>query len=723
MLMSSPAFRAARLPGFLRSAPAAHAGPIAGWLRGGLALEQPRWPLWVPVALGIGVVLFFRLPHEPWPGLFAALTLAAALALYCARRAPALPLLVLAGLGLVALGAASAQWRAVQVAAPVLQARWGPAELTGRVVAVEIRPEGRRVILDELFLTGVPPSLTPARIRLNLRQGQRMPVTGERIAVRAQLVPPPEPVIPGGYDFARRAWFERIGAVGSARGTLRVVSSEQVGSWHLVLAAARTAAVARVLEIDPGPAGQVSAALLTGEMGHIEPGVMNAMRDSGLAHLLSISGLHISLVGGIVFFTLRIAITLVPPLALRCHAKKIAALGALLAITAYALFAAPAVPIARAWFMGAVVLIAVLIDRAPVSMRLVAWAATVILVATPEAVLGPSFQMSFAAVVALIAAWEAIARPLQRRMAGAGLAMRGLQLVAGSLATTLIASVATAPFALYHFNRVAMFAVAANLVAVPLTTFLVMPAAVLALALLPLGFDSWPIAAMNFGNALVVAIAREVAAWPAASLPAPGMPDWGLALVVLGGCWLCLWRMRWRLLALPLIAVGLVSPWTVAAPDLLISGDGRLIAWHDVARGALVLEGSGNVQMARETWQRRLGAEMVTPWPRKREGELDCAGGLCWVDRPGHRVAIVFAAGRLTEACADATLLVTSHAIWRDCPAPLWLIDRAALTRDGVHAISLLPGGLVRIETLRADRGARAWVRRPDPPPVAVGSQ
>jgi competence protein ComEC len=328
--------------------------------------------------------------------------------------------------------------------------------------------------------------------------------------------------------------------------------------------------------------------------------------------------------------------------------------------------------------------------------------------------------MSFAAVVALIAAWEAIARPLQRRTAGAGLAMRGMLLLGGSLATTLIASVATAPFALYHFNRVALFAVAANLLAVPLTTFLVMPAAVLALALLPFGLGSWPLAAMNFGNTIVVEIARYVAAWPAAALPAPAMPDWGLGLVVLGGCWLCLWRMRWRLLALPLIAIGLASPWAIAAPDLLISGDGRLVAWHDGARGALFLQGAGNVQMARETWQRRLGAASVTPWPRQREGELDCEQGLCRIDRPGHRVAIVFAAGRLTEACADSTLLVTAHAIWRDCPAPLWLIDRAALTRDGVHAITLLPGGRLRIETLRGDRGARVWVRKLQPAAAAT---
>jgi competence protein ComEC len=715
MLMTLPARLLARLP-IVAVAPS----QLREALRGLLTAEQPRVVLWLPVGLASGVIVFFGMAAEPGGAWFLLAALSASAAALALRRPPWARAIATV-LAVAAAGAALAQFRTQRVAAPVLAERWGPAELTARIVSVEIRPEGTRAVLDDVFLSGVPSQATPARVRLKLRAGQAPPPPGTRIAVRAQLVPPPEPLVPGGYDFARRAWFERLGAVGSARGPLRVLSTEEVGRWRLRLNAARTAVVARVLSIDAGPAGQVTAALLTGEMGHIQPEVMNAMRDSGLAHLLSISGLHISLVGGIVFFALRRLIALAPPLALRCPAKKIAALGALLAITAYALFAAPGVPTMRAWFMGAIVLIAVMLDRAPLSMRLVAWAAAAIIVAMPEAVLGPSFQMSFAAVVALIAAWEALARPLQRWSVGAGIAMRGLLLLAGSLATTLIASCATAPFALYHFNRVALFSVAANLLAVPLTSILVMPAAVLVLALLPFGMDAWPLAVMNAGNALVVEIAKAVAAWPGAAMPAPAMPDWGLASVVLGGCWLCLWRTAWRLAGVPVIVLGLATPWIAPAPDLLVSGDGRLVAWHDAARGSLALQGSGNVQLARETWVRRVGASATSAWPRNSEGALACGGGLCWIEQAGHRVAVVLAAGRLSEACAEATLLVTPHEIWRDCPTPVWIVDRAALARAGAHTVTLLPGGGVAIETVRSARGERRWVR-PARTPAAINS-
>lgn len=672
-----------------------------------LAAEQSRLILWLPVMLAIGVGLYFDRATEPpsWSGPLAMLVAgAAALGL---RRRPVAAGLALVGV-LIALGFSVAQWRAVRVAAPVITARWGPAELTGRVIAVEVRAEGRRLILDQLSLPGLEPARVPARIRIKLREGSVAPITGERIAVRAQLVPPPVPVVPGGYDFARWAWFERLGAVGSARGALRVLSRDDVGAWRLWLVAARTALVERVLALDPGPAGQVTAALLTGEMGHIAPELMSAMRDSGLAHLLSISGLHITLVAGIVFFAVRRLLALAPPLALNWPVKKIAAVTAFAAISLYALFAAPGVPTTRAWVMGSIVLLAVLVDRSPVSMRLVAWAAAVIVLTMPEAVLGPSFQMSFAAVLALIATWEVWA-PLQRRWReGAGPLLRGGLGLAGMLLTTLVASLATAPFGIYHFNRLAWFGIVANLIAVPLTSIAVMPAAVLVFLLLPFGLEAWALGIMNLGNEFVVAIARSVASWPRAASAWPAMPDWGFVATIGGGVWLCLWTRRWRLLGVPAVVIGMASAWIEPIPDVLASADGRVLAARD-DHGGLAMRSVPGAQLVQETWLRRSGLATASEWPRGDGAVLGCTRDLCWVERPGHRVAIVSQARGLATGCREATLLITSLDVWRDCPAPLWLIDRTALRRDGAHALWLGAGGAVQIATVRKMRGARPW--------------
>ena len=682
-----------------------------------LRAERDRLVLWVPVAFGAGVAMYFGLAAEPavWaaPSVAAFGGVAALLLLRRAGNRWRLAGAAAVALCLIALGAAAAQLRSWQVAAPVLVKRWGTAELAGRVVASELRPEGRRLILDQLTMSGMAPANVPARVRLRVgRDQQVLPLPGARVVLRAQLHPPPIPTAPGAYDFARWAWFERIGAVGSARGAIRVVTAGEAAGWRLALDAARARLVAWVLVQDPGPAGQISAALLTGEMGHIEPGLMAAMRDSGLAHLLSISGLHITLVAGIVFFAIRRGLALMPPLALRCNGKKLAAGGAILAITAYASFAAPGVPVLRAWIMGAIVLVAILLDRSPLSMRLVAWAALAILALVPEAILGPSFQMSFAAVVALIACWEAAAPVFRRWRDGAGPVGRLLVVAAGALMTTAAASVATAPFALYHFNRLSFFAIAANLVAVPLTSVLVMPAAVLVFLCLPFGVADLPLAAMNLGNEAVATIAQTVAAWPGAARPAPAMPVSGFVAAILGGLWLALWRCGWRWLGAVAVVAGLASPWLAARPDIRISGDGRLVGLR-LADGGLALRGSGNIQMARDTWLRRAGVETAAPWPAAPAAGpgVVCRPDICWIEAPGHLAALVTGPRGFAAACSHATFLATTYELWRDCPAPLRIVDRQAISRSGGVEIFLAPDGSVGIRSVAGLRGERPWTR------------
>ncbi len=676
-----------------------------------LGEERDRLTLWLPVAFGAGIGLYFALMAEPafWAG--PVLAAAAIVGAIMGRQNLAG---VILGIGLAAtgLGLTVAQWRATNVAAPVIERRLGPVEVTGRVASVDIRAEGRRVTLDRLTVPGLPTAKTPEQVRVSLKQIPEGLRPGDRISVRAVLLPPPAPAAPGAYDFQRQAWFDRLGGVGFATTAMKRTSESASGDgWLLSLNGVRQAVVERTLAALPGAAGAIAAALLTGEQGAVPADVMDWMRDSGLAHILSISGLHIGLVAGIVFFAVRLGLALIPSIALCYPIKKWAAVAAFLAITLYTLFASPSVPTQRAWLMTSIVLFAVLIDRTAISMRLVAWAAFAVLLFRPESLLGPSFQMSFAAVVALVAAWEVTRAPLAAWRSRAGAIRRAAIGLGAVCLTTLVAGFASAPFALFHFNRFTAYGLAANFFAVPLTSLWVMPWAVIAFALFPFGLERFALVPMGWGVEAMIAIAREVASWDGAVALFPAMPVWGLAVLTVGGLWLCLWRTRWRFAGVPLILVGLTSIPLARVPDVLISGDARLIAVRG-ADGLLQISAPRAARLTRETWLRRGGQDEALAWPSEgvsADGRLTCDALGCVYKIDGQTVSVVRDPAALIEDCRVASVVIATVPVRHLCPSASLVIDRFALWRDGGHAV-WLENGSARMESVRAARGDRPWV-------------
>jgi competence protein ComEC len=573
--------------------------------------ERERWVLWLPVFLGLGIGFYFALPGEPpiWLGLSG---VAGAATLGWLGRRRTVPLMAALGLGILALGFTAAQWRTLSIAAPVLDNRLGPTGVTGQVVGVETLPGASRVTLERPRIARLSPARTPHRVRLRLGGNQPRLIPGDWIRVRAILSPPPPPAAPGAFDFQRQSYFRQLGAVGFSLGGATVEEhprAEGLAAFEFALERLRQRITERVVAGIDGTPGAIAAALMTGSRGAIPPQVMANIRDSGLAHLLAISGLHIGLVAGIVFIGLRGALALVPPLALRYPIKKWAAVAALFGAFAYALVAGATVPTQRAFLMIGLVLLAVLFDRRGLSMRLVAWAAFVILLLRPESLLGASFQLSFAAVVALVAVYEVVRD--RRRLDESGPPTgprRALNYLGGVGLTTLIAGSATAPFAVYHFNRFAVFGLAANLVAVPVTALWIMPWAVVAFLLMPFGLESLALAPMGLGIELVVRVADTVAAWPGAVTLVPAMPMWGLAALGLGGLWLCLWRCRWRAWGLAGIAAGLAGVAAATPPDLLVDGGGRLMAVRS-ASGDFAVSTRRSGRFNRGVWLRRVGQE------------------------------------------------------------------------------------------------------------------
>ena len=683
--------------------------------------ERERWVLWLPVLLGLGIGLYFALPAEPptWLGLAG---IAAAGGFGWLGRRRTVPLVAALALGVLALGFAAVQWRTVFVAAPVLDHRLGPISVVGRVVAVEILPRAGRVTLDRLRIASLSPVQTPERARLRLAGNQPRLAPGDWIRLRAVLSPPPPPAAPGAFDFQRQSFFRQLGAVGFSLGAATVEKRPRVegpAAFGFALERLRQRISERVLAGLDGTPGAIAAALMTGTRGAIPVEVMAAIRDSGLAHLLAISGLHIGLVAGILFVGLRGALALVPPLALRYPIKKWAAVAALAGALAYALVAGATVPTQRAFLMVGLVLLAVLFDRRGLSMRLVAWAAFVILLLRPESLLGASFQLSFAAVAALIAVYEVVRD--RRRLDEAGPSpwpRRALLYLGGVALTTLIAGTATAPFAIYHFNRFAVFGLAANLVAVPVTALWVMPWAVLTFLLMPLGWESLALAPMGLGIEVIVRVAETVSAWPGAVTLVPAMPVWGLAALGLGGLWLCLWRRPWRGWGLVGIAAGLAAVAVTTPPDVLVDGGGRLMAVQ-TASGAFAVSTRRTGRFNRGVWLRRVGQDADAPlWPRQgfsADGRLVCDHLGCILRAKGHVVALVSLPEGVAEDCWIADVVVAMVPVRGSCPSAKTVIDRFDLWRHGGHALWLLDDGGVRVESVNGQRGRRPWVVRPRP--------
>lgn len=685
------------------------------WLADLLAAERHRRVLWLPVAVGAGVVLYFTLPVEPpsWTGAGVLIFLAGMS--YLLRRRPlALPLLI--GAAALAAGVAAAQLRTQMVAAPVLAKRLGPVSVTGRAVAVEPQGTARRITLEYPEIGRLRREETPRRVRIRVTAREPEVRPGDRVRLRAVLTPPPPPVAPGAFDFQRQSYFRGLGAVGFAFGAPEPLPRDGGGpGFAAAVAGLRQVIGERVMAALPAPEGAVARALMTGERGAIPERVMAAMRDSGMAHLLAISGLHIGLVAGLLYFGLRALLALVPPLALRWPIKKVAAAVGIFGAAAYAVVAGAPIPTQRAFLMVGLVLLAVLLDRRGLGIRTVAWAALVILLVQPESLLGASFQLSFAAVTALVAVYEEIGdmRNRRRRQRPA-MILKPFAYLGGVAVSTLIAGAVTAPFAVFHFNRLAVFGLAANLGAVPVTALWIMPWAVVAFLLMPLGLESLALVPMGWGISAVVTIAETVAAWPGAVNLLPAMPDWALAAIVLGGLWLFLWRRSWRFLGLVPIAAGFAGLAVADPPDILVDDRGELLAVR-MADGELAVSSLQVGRFDREIWLRRDGQEeQARKWPEEgesRDGRLACDGLGCIYRAGGPIVALVRAPGALEEDCRIADVVIASVPVRRPCPSARVVVDRFDLWRNGAHALWLEESGL-RVESVNGVRGIRPWVPR-----------
>lgn len=681
-----------------------------------LEAESDRWLLWLPVLFAGGIVSYFALADEPDARLAVALLLGAIGLFLAAKHAP-LGVCIGGALLAFASGFATAKLRTDLARAPVLTHELRYVGVTGFVEAHELRDKGRaRITLRVLSVGDLEPEQLPYRLRVSLpAKNASNTRIGDVVTLRATLQPPPEPIEPGGFDFARQAWFARLGATGYATSKVASLNEARTPPWDLAVwarvDALRAAVNGRIRAALPGETGEIAAALITGERGGISEEVTQAMRDSGLAHILSISGLHMAVMAGTVFWLVRALLALLPGLALRYPIKKWAAASALAAASFYLALSGAAVPTVRSWIMMGIVLIAVMLDRPALTMRNVALAALAILIFSPESLFDPSFEMSFAAVIALVALYEWLSERGRNRLHDVSpvwtTLRKGWALVAGAGVTTLVAGTAIAPFAVYHFHRMTHYGLVANLIAAPLVSLLIMPMALLSLIAMPFGLEAWPLQAMGLGIELMVGTGQWVASWPGAVTILPQISGLALILIVLGGLWLCLWQTRARALGLVIAAVGFALAPQGDRPDVLIEREGATAALRSEG-GSLVFPPATAASYSVDNWLLADGDERDAA-AATDEGAFRCDSLGCIGTVKGKTVALIRHPGALEEDCRLADIVIAPFTIGKKCRAARVIVDRRMLKANGAHAL-YIEGLSIRTETVASARGRRPWV-------------
>ncbi len=664
--------------------------------------ERGRFFLWLPVLMTAGAVIFFAWRSDP-PAWVAPVLLASALALLAACWPRRLPRAIAGSVLATGLGFAAgelATWRAPPLTD--VPARAVLAE--GTVRAVEPLPEGRRVTLEAVRLDGGAPLARLLRIRL--RTNDPAPVaTGDMLRVRALLMRPAPPAFPGAWDLQRDAFYEGFGAFGTALGPAARLAEGGPARFAVWLQRLRESIAARVGAVLDGSTAAIATTMLTGQTSAIPESDRLAFRESGLAHLLAIAGLHIGIVMGLVFAATRLALAMWEWAALYWPIKQIAALTALLAAAGYMLLTGAHVPVQRSFAMACLFTLGVVAGRRALSLRGLALAMAALVLLEPHLVMGVSFQMSFSAVLALIVGFEAL-RPWLMRLRGEG-AWRGrlASHVAALAVTAALAGTFSAPFAAAHFGQVQLYNVLANMVAVPLTALLVMPSGLLSLALMPMGAEALTLVPMGWGVDAVLWVGRTVSAWPAATIMVPPMPAWGLGVLSLGLAWAGLWRSRVRLAGWALVACGLAAPAFDRPPDLLLSADGRMVGLR-AEDGMYVQTAGSGARFTLQSWQVLWRAGLVQP--------LGCGRAPCELRaRPDGPMALLVRTDPPESACA-ATVVVSLEPVRLDCAVKVPVVDRFSVWREGAHAIWLFPAG-ARVLSDRAERGDRIWMPRPTP--------
>jgi competence protein ComEC len=688
---------------------------VAGKLQEVWEAQLGATVLWAPVALTFGIWTYFSLPQEP-AVLLAGFIAGMALLLFWNARGRMGMLL----LAILLSGFVLAKIRAEMIATPLLKATTGEIVVSGIVHDVERASERRAtIILQPDKIEGMTAAQLPRRLRLSnfLKNGE--PIIGAKIAFKARLAPNASPTMPGGFDYGRQLYFKGIGGTGRITSKIDVLGSVSSPSLWLsgALHGLRLQIGDRIRQHLKGTIAAFAEAMITGERASIPKDVNKSLQISGLAHVLSISGLHMSLAAGGVFWIVRAFLALFPAIAQHWPIKKWAAGTALIFGFAYMLLAGSVAATQRSYIMLAVVFLAVIVDRPAISLRNLALAALLILILQPESAIQASFQMSFMAVMGLAAFFEYWNRPKpeqEYRIESRRIyyARKFYQIALASILTTLIAGSFSSIPAAYHFGRLAPYGVLANGLAIPVISLAVMPFAVLSVVLMPLGLEGWPLAVLGKGLEMVLNISDQVAALPGAQRVIPQVPLTSAIALALGASILCLANRQAKFAGCALLIVGFVLAQFNSFPDLLIERTAANTAFRN-GSGELVFANSRRGRFAAEKWLQANGEELTFNEAAARSGWA-CEGRSCRSEIKGKVIGYFLDGEGTQPSCTGFDVIIAAYPLRGACKAVPTRIDRFDVWRMGSHAIAI-EGSTIALSTARGLSGNRPWVLVPEP--------
>jgi competence protein ComEC len=698
--------------------------------------EKNRFALWLPISFACGILLYFNLPMTPplWLGgcLFLFFVISA-----CIERAIKGRIFISLFILFFAAGFMLISVRSELLYSPVLPKKTKAVEIIGQIDNVDIRGSGQRLLFHNPVIEGMTKDKTPVYARVKVNTLKERYQAGDTVKLKAVLMPPPMPSAPDGYDTPRKFYFQQLGATGFAVSKVTVLQKAK-GLKGFISRLRQDINFHFLKVMDKREAG-VAMSLITGEQGANSKELADAYRSSGIAHILSVSGLHMSMLAGLVFGFIRLLLAFIPAVSLRYNTKKIAAWTAIFVSFCYLFISGASIPAVRAFIMVLIVLLAVILDRNALSVRSVTLAFFIILCIYPESIVSAGFQMSFAAVFALIAAFESGMSKFNKKLMLVRMAPEKQKVrfrlfksiitfccfwIIVTLLTDFTASAATLPFCTYHFDRVAVYSFLTNLIAAPILTVAVMPCLALGTLLIPVWADNLPLMAAEYGIYLINQTAFWVQGLDNSVYVMPKMPNYILAVVTFGGLWLCLWKSKIRFLGLLPIILLFIYPYIYVAPDVLAYQGGKMFAVL-TADGKFLIEPGRANQMARENWLSKNGEDYndydkekaKNAWKKGYKDEkvsLECENDkLCYYHSKGKVIAFVKDYDSLKSACDKADVVFsTVNAEAEYCKSPL-LIERRQMWQNGSYELKISGKGVISVRSAADGMGKHLWLKKP----------
>jgi competence protein ComEC len=687
-------------------------GKGAAWLRACLDAQEGRLMLWAPILLIVGIWTYFNLAHEPGGTAVLALALLVIPLVYVGGRAT-----ISMVAALVVLGFAAAKFREFVVETPLLRSTVSESDISGFVADADNRGGKRRILVVELdSATHIPASERPRRVRITTFHAPDV-LIGDYVSMKARLSPLPLPVSPGAFDYGRDLFFQSIGAVGTSKNEPRI-EPQAVPTKFVVrrfFHAMRSAMGERIVAVIGGPLGAFANAVITGERAAIPKDMNLSLQVSGLAHILSISGLHMTLVAGGVFWVVRAVLALFPAIALHFAIKKWAAVAAMIVGLIYMLLADSGSATERSYIMIAVMFLAILVDRPALSLRNLAISALIILLATPEESMGASFQMSFLAVMGLAAFFEWWnARPAYVPLQSSSRMWRTVlyisRVLVGSILTSLVAGGFSSLAAAYHFGRMAPYGVIANALSLPIVSLAVMPAALASAVLMPLGLEYYPLKLMEFGLWLTMQISDFVASFPHANMQLAKPNVVAIITAVFGAAFMCIVGGKLRLLGAAVLAVGLSTLQWQQRPHILIEERGSNVAVLNAAQNYVFADATKG-KFAGDKWLLANG-ETLKIAEAAAKPAWQCVDGMCFADVENQTIGYIHEQQGADWPCPPVDVLIADFPLHKACAEIPIRIDRFDVWKQGAHAL-YKSGNAWRIETVKDLQGQRPWTYVP----------